>query len=236
MQNQILLTQLISKTASPRDPMAALMTEEAGSSSALAATGARGCVARESYTDLVQSHPEVFLKEFRKLLAREMEVSPADLQPAMLRGYFERRVPLGNMKTLTYQAFLVAELWRLAEQGDWPQLHAQLAAGAVFLEQAAMDEGRLEVGWLFTGLLEPPFNITNQNSKRKGAQSFAHLAHPRWLAANLAYLKDLDFFDNRAAPKTARPGGKFGAGGKDKNDGDDDGGGAPAKSNRPKKN
>ena len=68
---------------------------------------------------------------------------------------------------------------------------------AIFVEQAAIDGGRFQVAWLLTGLPTPPFNLTSKNISRLQEEPFGLLLDPSWLSANLAYLKDLDYFEQR---------------------------------------
>ena len=81
-----------------------------------------------------------------------------------------------------------------------------VALAAVFVEQTAVDNGRLQLSWLLTGLNQPAFNLTSQHTQRTSEEPFARLADPRWIAANLAYLKDLDFFEQRQKSTPAPPG------------------------------
>ena len=69
-----------------------------------------------------------------------------------------------------------------------------IAAGAAFLGQVALDGGALEVGWLHTGLTPPP---TQSNSVAQNRLPGSALMPPRWLSANLAYLRDIDYLAER---------------------------------------
>ena len=63
------------------------------------------------------------------------------------------------------------------------------------------------MGWLLSGLPDPNYALVSQNRKRAGLQPFAHLAQASWIAANVAFLKDLDFMENRlrnAGPKATK--------------------------------
>ena len=157
--------------------------------------GARGYAARDAYVRELRERPEHFVNDFRRLLAQEMQVEPDSLPPAALRGFFERRVAFGNHRLLTHMASLLARFWELGERGQGPQLQAAIAAGAAFVEQAAIDNGRLEVAWLATGLPPPPAST----SAPRPAQPSASLLPPRWWAANLEFLRDRDYLATRTA-------------------------------------
>ena len=117
--------------------------------------GARGFAQRDKFQTELSSNPAAFTTEFRTLLARETETEPASLQPAALRGFFERKVFFGSHRLLAHTGQLLARLWELAEQQRHGELQATVAAGAAFIEQAALDNGRLEVAWQLTGLTPP---------------------------------------------------------------------------------
>lgn len=48
-----------------------------------------------------------------------------------------------------------------------------------------------------TGLEEPPFASTQAHRPRPGALPHGRLVEPQWVAANLAYLRDLDLMQER---------------------------------------
>ena len=158
--------------------------------------GARGHAARESYLAELSSHPCEFTQDFRKLLAREMETELELLQPAALRGFFERRVAFGQHRLLQHLGAMLARMWELAEQSRGSELQAFIAASAAFVEQTALDGGRTDVSWLLTGLAPPAAQAPSPvRSQRPGAT----LLPPKWLSANIANLQDLDFLATRGA-------------------------------------
>ena len=129
-----------------------------------------------------------------------------------MRTFFTNKVPLGSMRGLTYFAFATAQLWEAAERDDLAALKAQVALLAVYLEQVAVDGGRHQLGWLLTGLPNPPFQLVQAHSQRAQEDPVGFLGDPRWVAANLAYLKDVDYLESRTklvgkAPPSDRPGG-----------------------------
>ena len=160
---------------------------------------------------------------------RALDKSTSD--PADLRAYFTHHVAFGNYSCLTYFAFLLARLWEDSEllrialtttpgseevlrRADLFQM--DVALGAVFAEQVSVEGGsRYQLGWLLTGLEEPPFATTSQRKPHPGVAPHGKLVEPQWVAAQLAYLKDLDVMQERLKKqKATEPGGK--GGGKDK--------------------
>ena len=81
----------------------------------------------------------------------------------------------------------------------------------VFVEQAALDNGRTSLAWLMTGLPEPNYGLVSSTPARSSVKPFSRLASPTWVAANIGYLKDLDFLENpiRSNDRDSRP--KWGA-------------------------
>ena len=68
----------------------------------------------------------------------------------------------------------------------------------MFVEQSALDQGKLQLAYLMGGYPDPsPQGFAAR--KAPGLKSFSRLAQPQWLAANLAYLKDLDCAESRIA-------------------------------------
>ena len=179
------------------------------SSSTMPASGARGFEARDLYRRELKVHPERFLDEFRRLLAEELATDVSTLSPLALRDYFDRRVAFGSNRLLLQMGHLMGHLWALAERGEQEQLHTAIATAAVFVEQAAVQGGRTETAWQFTGLPEPPL----QNpAVPKTARPAAALMPHRWLAANVAYMRDLEYLAGRIGspaptPRLNQPGG-----------------------------
>ena len=157
--------------------------------------GAAGFEARDRFKRELRDRPLHFVQNFRELLAEDMEVDVQGLEPAALRGFFQRRLNFGRHRLLSHVGQLFARFWELAEQGRPAELQAAIAAGAAFLEQAVLSNGRLEVAWLLTGLSEPRPGDTTAGAPPQNPG--ASLLAPRWLAANLAFLRDLDFLRGR---------------------------------------
>ena len=215
-QNQLLVQALSAqRAAGPTADPWGLGGDQGGAPASSITGGARGVAAREAYRDLLRSAPLDLLTEFRRLLASEMELPPSQLAPASLRGYLERRVPWGGQsRLLIYMAYLVGHLWELAERRELDQLQAAIASAAIFIEQGALDQSYV-LAWLYTGLPDPPWHQLTTQVPRASSRPFAALAAPRWMAANLAYLRDLEFLSSRRAgaapaaqPPQGAPGGQ----------------------------
>jgi hypothetical protein len=168
-------------------------------------TGVKGYQARQQFQANLRRDPEGVYASVRKRLAEAVELDEATLPAAAMRTFFTSKVPLGSMKGLTYFAFAVAALWEAAEKGDVSAMRAQVALLAVYLEQVAVDGGRHQLGWLLTGLPTPPFQLVQGHSQRSQEDPVGHLGDPRWVSANLAYLKDVDYLEQRTRQLAKAP-------------------------------
>ena len=177
-------------------------------------SGVRGCAARQVYKGMTKRKSSMIRESVRLRLAEAMETTEDDLKPAQMRGFMEKNVPLGaGPRLLTYVAYLVARMWELMESGQVEELYTLIALAAVFVEQVAIDSGRCQVAWMLTGLQSPCWTATMKNNQRMNDEPFASLADARWMAANLAYLKDLDWFTQRQAAAPKQPAAGAGADG-----------------------
>ncbi|CAJ1392369.1 unnamed protein product, partial [Effrenium voratum] len=71
------------------------------------------------------------------------------------------------------------------------------AKGLMFVEQTCLDGGRTQLGWLLTGVSEPNLQLLQLNKKKSSLKPFSRLAHASWVAANVSYLRDLDYLEGR---------------------------------------
>ena len=79
---------------------------------------------------------------------------------------------------------------------DMEGLKTYAVLNSLYLEQLAIEtggKGETEIPWFFTGLPIPPYHLTEVNKAITAEEPFAGLAHSKWVNANLAYLRDLDF-------------------------------------------
>ena len=61
---------------------------------------------------------------------------------------------------------------------------------------------------MLTGLEEPPFSTVQQRKPRPGSAPHGKLVEPSWVAAQLAYLKDLDTMAERMKRQPPQSEGK----------------------------
>lgn len=85
------------------------------------------------------------------------------------------------------------------------ELHGFASRLLLFIEQTALDSGKTQLGYLLSGYPDPsPLGFTARRAP--GLKTFSRLTPLQWMAANLAYLKDLDYAETRIAQLgTTRP-------------------------------
>ena len=189
-QNQELLKQMVPKQSDAISHVLAGSGNDSGNSG----SGIRGCSAREAFVRQLEDHGQIG----RLVLQNAMkELGVTAPYPGIMRDYVERKMPLGEMKLLTMFGYFMAHAWETAYNSQDEVFLGFISRGLLMIEQSAMDGGKTQVGWLLTGLPEPNWALVAQNKKRVGIQPFSRLSQPSWIAANVAFLKDLDFLENR---------------------------------------
>ena len=194
LSQSAILEKLASSRSSQSDPLNLL-----GGSSAIEGeeipkgSGVKGIAARQLLGESFRKHPVKVLNVFKeRLVIARRKSSLAELEPRDLWLHFQDQAPLGSHKTLTYMAFMAAAMYEAMERGDMPRLSMLVALQAIFAEQASYDGGSLRMAHLLTMLEDPPFQQTEMHRTSKMEFAHSQLADPRWIAINLAYLKDLE--------------------------------------------
>jgi len=195
-QQQALLTRLAPKSSG--DALYAALgggASESGSSSG----SIRGCAARELFTKQMEDHCQVAQLVMRNAM-KDLGVS--DAYPGLMRDYVERKIPFAEMKLLTMFGHYLACGWETSYIHKDEVMMGFISRGLLFVEQSAVDSGRTQMGWLLSAYPDPNWSLTSQNKRRTSLQPFARLAQPSWIAANVAFVKDLDFLEGRLRNST----------------------------------
>eukprot|EP00438_Fugacium_kawagutii_P010065 Skav222714 [mRNA] locus=scaffold1661:316303:318021:- [translate_table: standard] len=195
VQQNSLLLQKVLQQSKPSDPILGALTGS-DSGSANSSAGVKGCVAREAFCRTAKDLEMVSTVVRRNALA-ELGMDVAREDESVMRRYIERRIPLADHRLLCHVATLAAEGWAVAFQSKNQQMLGFLSILLMFVEQVALDQGKLQLGWLLTGLAEPNHQVHFGHAKRPGLKPFSRLASPLWVSANLAYLRDLDYLESR---------------------------------------
>ena len=211
-QTQLLQKLALAKSAQ-QDPLVSLGSgtsaegEDTGKLS-----GVKGIAARQLLMDSFRKHPKKVIKIFRDRLALARRKGSAhELEPRDLWLHMQETVPLGTHRTLTYVAFQSAAMFEAMERQDWDRLCMLVTMQSIFAEQAAYDGGSLRLAHLLTCLEDPPFAQTELHRVPKTDFAHGQLSDPRWLASQLAYLKDVESITEKSSrytkgsPSSAHP-------------------------------
>ena len=192
-QTQV-LAQLAASRAPPSDPIAHALQGSSGSGSEAGSsvTGARGVAARDAYLRVLTKK-----KEFSQAVAAraQAELGLASQPPGMMRQFMERKVPIRELKTLTLMGFFFAHMWEDARTQEDELAEFWSARGLVMVEQWAIDNGRSQMAWLLGGLPDPDTSLLQH--RRSDLRPYARLCQSTWIAAQVAYLRDIEFLEGR---------------------------------------
>lgn len=156
--------------------------------------GARGPAALENLRREFDEHPTRFSNAVAERLKQAAMVVPgAAIDPApSARAYVQNEIPFSTYRTLGYMGWGLASVWDLMHAGRLDKAFGLLSLLLVSVEQAALDEGRWSLAWLLTLLPDPPFQSMGRRPYENLHRPFARLSDPRWVAASMAYVRDVD--------------------------------------------
>ena len=190
MKQTAALTQKL--VGPPRDRISAALGNEQGSSGG----GVKGCVARDAYIktmeDLAGTGQQIMANA-----ASDLGIPLDQVTSGLMREYVERRIPLGEQRILTFVAHYMAVSWQVSFEEQNEASMSLMARGLMMIEQMALDQGRCNFAWLLAAMPDPNLAMIQANRKRVGLKPYAKLASAPWVAGNVAYLKDLDYLENR---------------------------------------
>lgn len=149
----------------------------------------------------------------------ELGLRDEQVSPGLMRSYVEQRMPLGDFRQTTQFAYMMAAAWEAGYRSGNRQLQGWAVKALAYVEQSVIDGGRTQMGWLLTGLAEPNYQLVAKNKSRPSVRPYTRLVAASRVAANISYLRDLDYMEQ---PKSEA-----------KNDGEDKA--APKKNPRKKK-
>lgn len=106
-------------------------------------------------------------------------------------------MPLGDHRLLSHMAQFLAVGWQWSFEQNNDKAMGLMARGLMMVEQIAIDQGRVQFAWLLAAMPDPKLQMIAMNKKRVGLRPYAKLACAPWVAGNIAFLKDLDYLENR---------------------------------------
>ena len=192
---QLSMMQKQMQSRQPADALQAALSSGPDSNSS-STGGIKGCLAREAFLKISDNLHQISAVVEANAL-QELGLQERHMTPGLLREYLEKRVPLGTYRLLTQVGYLMAHAYEIGARTGNVELKGFGAKGMVYVEQTALDEGRTGLSWLLTGLPEPNYGQVQQTRAKTSIKPFSRLSAASWIAANVGYLRDLDFLEGR---------------------------------------
>ena len=179
-------------------------------------TGSRGALGRAKLQAELASKKGSFFTKVVQAAARRMDpTQPCEVEPSVLKQqgismakYVERFGGYGQVRNLALIQWQVCLAMDQALAGHMEGCLDIPSLLCVCLEQASLDNGNLDIGYLLTLQEEPPSAImSNRSIMSVGgrARAFAPLADQRWVTTSLAYLRELDLITQKRADAFSDP-------------------------------
>ena len=215
-----------------QDPLAAAMLEQSRALTALvshmqqgdplieghasgSSVSSRGAQGRERLQKELTNKTGGFFLTVMQNMHRRMK--PASPVPASLEelamtdlsmvSYLERFGGYGGVRDMGIAQYALAFIVDMAMRGDLEGVQENLALLVVGREQYAQD-GKWDLGFLLTLLEDPPpqmWSYRNPVGVQTGRlRAFAPLCPQKWATISLAYLKEIDFIQNRRSEVTKK--------------------------------
>lgn len=204
-QSQALTTLVAQIAQAQQDPMTDLTIGAGGAST-------RGAAGRARLQAELASHRGTFFKAVTQAISRRMApTSSADVAPQELvdRGitgvrYLERFGGYGRHRELGQLQYQVMTAFDFMMCGNMEAAKDTVALLAVTIEQASLDNGRMELATLLCLQEDPPSSIFVNRSltATSRARSFAPLADQKWVTVALAFLKEMEVITAKRAELT----------------------------------
>ena len=184
-------------------------------SSSSTATSSRGAQGREKLQkELAARSGHFMLTVMQNMFRRLKPAMPlpqtldqmASTDVSMVQ-YLERFGGYGNCRDMGIVQYALAFIVDMAVRGDLVGIQEHLALLIVAIEQYAQDS-KWELGFLLTLLEDPPpqmWAFRNPVGAQTGrVRAFAPLCPQRWATIQLAYMKEIDFIQNRRSEATKK--------------------------------
>ena len=178
--------------------------------------GSRGALGRAKLqAELAQKKGNFYAKVLQAAARRMDPTQNCELDPQSLRAnglsmtkYMERFGGYGQLKNIALIQWQVCVALDLAMSDQFEGCLDVLALLCVCLEQCALDNGSMDVGYLLSLQEEPPASImSNRSLMSVGGRNraFAPLADQRWVTTSLAFLRELDLITQKRSDAVSDP-------------------------------
>ena len=204
------LTTLVAQLQSGGDPL----LDSHGSSSGVS-LGSKGAAGRERLqAELSNRSGQFFLMVTQNAWKR---MKPASRLPQTLDSvsstdfsmvtYLEKFGGYGSCRELGLIQYCLAHIFDCALHADLDGVREHVALTMTSLEQAAQDNNRWELAYQLTLLEDPPNQLWSyrQAGQNPRLRAFAPLCPQRWATIALAYMKEVDYIQNRKIDLVKRP-------------------------------
>eukprot|EP00435_Cladocopium_sp_Y103_P024671 s2443_g6.t1 len=176
-------------------------------SSATTSLSSKGSVGRVKLQQELAAQKGTFFNAVIQSMARRMQPArSADQTPSELflrevtpTAYVERFGGYGRSRDLGCLQWQVAMILDHLQNDNVAAARDGAALMAVCLEQAALDNGRLDIGLLLALADDPPSGVFQNRAGTTYARgrTFAPLADQRWITIALAYIKEMDLIASK---------------------------------------
>ena len=140
-------------------------------------------------------------------LSSSLNLPSGELPSTAIERYFTEVSPMADRPWLAYTAAIAAALWRAREEQNASRVDLLISLLPLFLDQVARDGGRCQHAFLYTGLPEPAWGRVALNRATPWDQPFSPLADHRWVAAQTAFLSDIESMEQRLRARAKPKGG-----------------------------
>ena len=169
-------------------------------------SGAKGTMLLERLRVSMEAEPQAYVTAMETMAAQILgEAQPG---PSTMERYVREQMPLGAEKSLGYMTWGVARAVTALKAGE-----SQKAQLILLLLLSAVEQYKLDASWVaawrLTHLTSPPFADWRAKESSihqlRADHSHTRLAHPTWMAAIVARLRDEEVLTKRRQSVDDRP-------------------------------
>ena len=169
-------------------------------------SGAKGTMLLERLRVSMETEPQAYVTAIETMAAQILgEAQPG---PSTMERYAREQMPLGAEKSLGYMTWGVVRAVTALRAGESQKAHLILLLLLSAIEQFKLDSTWV-AAWRLTHLSPPPFSDWRAKESAihqlRADHSHTRLAHPTWMAAIIARLRDEEILTKRRQGADDRP-------------------------------